>query len=81
MKENIVRLDVRTPEEYAHGHIDGFQNIPVDELRERLNEIDTDKPILCNLSERTAKLYSSRILSGKGLSAIILPEDFVFMMR
>ncbi|MBE6975437.1 MAG: excinuclease ABC subunit UvrC, partial [Ruminococcaceae bacterium] len=29
----------RTAEEYSQGHIDGFQNIPVDELRERIGEI------------------------------------------
>ena len=29
-------LDTRTPGEYRRGHIEGFVNIPVDELRERL---------------------------------------------
>ena len=33
---SVTLLDTRTVEEFAHGHIDGFFNIPVDELRERL---------------------------------------------
>ena len=42
---SITLLDVRTPEEYENGHIDGFANIPVDALRERLGEIPDKKPV------------------------------------
>lgn len=77
-KENIVRLDVRTPEEYAHGHIDGFRNIPVDELRERLNEIDTDKPIYVICQSGLRSYIASRILSGKGLECYNFAGGFRF---
>ncbi len=43
--ENVTRLDTRTPMEYNRGHIDGFINIPVDELRERIGELDKNKPV------------------------------------
>ena len=36
--KNAVLLDVRTVGEFNRGHMDGFKNIPVDELRERINE-------------------------------------------
>ena len=36
---SVTLLDTRTPGEYAGGHAEGFVNIPVDELRDRLNEI------------------------------------------
>ena len=32
-------LDVRTPAEFAAGHIEGALNIPVQELEERMNEL------------------------------------------
>ncbi|MDY5955786.1 MAG: FAD-dependent oxidoreductase, partial [Frisingicoccus sp.] len=41
---SVILLDVRTTSEYGNGHIEGFKNIPVDELRERLDEIEKDKP-------------------------------------
>lgn len=36
-------IDVRPPEEFAHGHIPGALNIPLDRLEERLGEIPTDR--------------------------------------
>ena len=42
---SVTLLDARTAEEYAGGHIEGFRNIPVDELRERLGEIEAGKPV------------------------------------
>ena len=43
---NVTLLDARTPAEYAQGHAEGFDiNIPVDELRGRLHELDKSKPV------------------------------------
>ena len=39
-------LDVREPEEYEQGHIPGALLIPLSELPDRLNEIDSQKPVL-----------------------------------
>ena len=39
-REDVVLLDTRTMQEYAAGHGDGFINIPLDELRGRLGELD-----------------------------------------
>lgn len=44
-ENNSVLLDVRTPEEYQQGHLKESINIPVDELRERLEELPKDKEI------------------------------------
>lgn len=54
--ENVTMLDVRTSEEFNSGHIEGFKNIPVDELRERLEEIEKNKPVSV-----TAKIYTHMI--------------------
>lgn len=77
-EKNIIRLDVRTEEEYAHGHIEGFENIPVDELRERLNEIDTDKPIYVICQSGLRSYIASRILSGKGVECYNFAGGFRF---
>lgn len=45
-KNTTMLIDVRTPKEFAEGHIEGAINIPVDELRSRLNELDKDKEII-----------------------------------
>ncbi len=45
-EENTVLIDVRTPDEFSRGHIEGAINIPVDELRGRLGEIDKNKEVI-----------------------------------
>ena len=59
-------IDTRTRGEYRLGHIDGFINIPVDSLRERMNEIDKSKPvyIVCHVGLRG--YLACRILAGYG---------------
>lgn len=43
---SVTLLDARTAAEYAQGHADGFAvNIPVDELRGRISELDKSKPV------------------------------------
>ena len=63
-------LDVRTVGEYSRGHIEGFRNIPVDELRERLKEIEKGKPayVICQSGLRS--YIACRILEGSGYEAI-----------
>ena len=39
-KETLQIVDVRTPEEYAEGHLAGSLHIPIDELRDRIHELD-----------------------------------------
>ena len=42
---SAVLVDVRTVDEFSRGCIEGFKNIPVDELRERINEVEKGKPV------------------------------------
>lgn len=52
--------------EYERGHAEGFINIPVDELRERIGEISTDKPV-CVMRQNVVHSYIvCRILSQNG---------------
>ncbi len=45
-EENALFLDVRTPDEFALGSIDGAINIPIDSLRTRMGELPKDKTIV-----------------------------------
>ncbi len=61
-----TRLDVRTVQEYRRGAIEGFRNIPLDELRERLNEIEPGKPVYVNCQSGLRSYVACRILAQHG---------------
>ena len=62
-------LDVRTPQEFASGHIPGAVNIPVDDLRSRLGELPRDREIAtyCQVGQRG--YLATRILQQNGFTA------------
>jgi rhodanese-related sulfurtransferase len=66
---SVTLLDTRTVPEYRRGHIEGFKNIPVDELRGRLNEIETGKPVYVICQSGLRSYIASRILEGNGFHA------------
>ncbi|WMT41242.1 FAD-dependent oxidoreductase [Paenibacillus sp. D2_2] len=64
--EEQILLDVRTVAEYEQGHIDGAAHIPVDELRERLNELDKNKEIYAYCGVGIRGYIAARILTQHG---------------
>ena len=75
---SITLLDVRTTQEYAGGHVEGFYNIPVDELRERLTEIDPHKPVYVICQSGLRSYIACRILTGHGYDAYNFAGGFRF---
>ena len=71
-------LDTRTPGEYRRGHIEGFQNIPVDELRERIGEIEQGKPVYVICQSGLRSYIATRILEGYGFEAHNFAGGFRF---
>ena len=65
-EEGAVLLDVRTVQEYSRGHISGFKNIPLDELREHIHEIEKGKPVYLICQSGLRSYIASRILEGYG---------------
>ena len=63
---SVFLLDTRTPFEITQGKIDGFVNIPLDELRERVDEIPKDKSVYVHCHSGLRSYLACRILSGKG---------------
>ena len=64
---SVTLLDVRTDGEYGNGHAEGFEtHIPVDSLRERLDELDKTKPVYVMCQSGLRSYLACRILSQNG---------------
>ena len=66
---SVTLLDTRTVYEYSRGHVDGFINIPVDELRVRIKELDKNKPVYVICQSGLRSYIATRILIGYGFDA------------
>ena len=75
---SVTLLDVRTAGEYGGGHIDGFRNIPVDELRERLDDVEPGKPVYVICQSGLRSYIACRILAGYGYEAYNFAGGFRF---
>jgi len=66
LTEKQLLLDVRNPGELENGFIEGGINIPVDELRQRLNELPKDKEIIiyCQVGLRGNVAYRQLVNNG-----------------
>lgn len=67
---NSTFLDVRTPEEFALGKITGSINIPVDNLRSRLDELDKDKQLFVYCAVGFRAYLACRILKQHGFNNV-----------
>ncbi len=67
--ESVTLLDTRTVREYSRGHVDGYINIPVDELRDRLSELDPSKPVYVMCQSGLRSYIACRILIQNGFDA------------
>lgn len=75
---SVTLLDARTAGEYRRGHVEGFVNIPVDELRDRMNEIEKDKPVYIICQSGLRSYIASRILTGNGYETYNFSGGFRF---
>ncbi len=65
-KSSTQLIDVRTEIEYKNGYIEGALNIPVDNLRNRMDELDKSKDILLYCQVGLRGYIAARMLSAKG---------------
>ncbi|MEG0875905.1 MAG: FAD-dependent oxidoreductase [Oscillospiraceae bacterium] len=75
---SVTLLDTRTPGEFAGGHIPGAVNIPVDQLREKLDLLDKTKPVYVNCQSGLRSYISCRILSQRGFDCKNLAGGYRF---
>ena len=77
IKDGNQMVDVRTISEYASGHIEGALNIPVDDLRKRLDELDKSKPVYLYCRSGQRSYYAARILKENGFDVSHLAGGYV----
>lgn len=63
---SVTLLDVRTSTEVSRGKIDGFMHIPLDSLREHLDQIPRGKPVYVHCHSGLRSYIACRILAGNG---------------
>lgn len=65
-RNDCILLDTRTNIEYSRGHAEGFVHIPVDTLRDRLDELDKSKKVYVMCQSGLRSYIACRILSQNG---------------
>jgi rhodanese-related sulfurtransferase len=65
-------IDVRKPEEFAAGHIDGAKNIPVDDLEQRLDSLDRNKMTILYCKAGKRCLRAADILSKENFEDVLV---------
>ena len=69
LNNSATLLDTRTVGEFNRGHIPGFLNIPVDDLRDRIAELEPGKPVYVICQSGLRSYIACRILAGFGFDA------------
>ena len=67
-RNGLTLLDVRSEMEYNTGHLEGAINLPVEELRERVGELDRGKPIIAYCKVGRRSYMAARILMHHGFN-------------
>lgn len=63
-------IDVRTPAEYAGGHIKGSKNIPLNELQSKMKQIKKDKPVITCCASGMRSSSAKGILRSNGYTEV-----------
>ena len=64
-------IDVRSPEEYEEGHLNGSVNIPLGQIRQRLDEIPKDVPVYLHCRSSQRSYYALCALRGRGYENVM----------
>jgi len=68
--EGVQVIDVRSPEEWSHGHLPGAIHIPLAALPERLEEIDPSRPVVLQCRGGGRSAIASSLLMSRGLTNV-----------
>lgn len=68
--EHLYVLDVRTPQEYAEGHVPGAVNVPHDQLASRLAEVPKDKDMVLYCKSGRRAGIAADLLAAAGYTRL-----------
>lgn len=70
IKEGAIIVDVRTPEEYRAGHVNGSINLPLDLIEKWVQELDRSRPVItcCQSGFRSGR--AAAILKRHGFDVV-----------
>lgn len=71
VESNSVIIDVREVNEYQRGHIKGAVNIPLSELRDRIQEIPKDKPVYLHCRTGQRSYNAALALQNHGYDKVV----------
>ncbi len=79
LADNAQIIDVREINEYNNAHVSGVKNIPMSEIRNRLDEIDKTKPVYVHCQTGQRSYNVTRALMAHGFDAYNIAGSFLFI--
>lgn len=70
IKQNATIIDVRSPMEFGNGHVNGSQNIPLDQLQDMLTTLPGDQPIIFCCASGARSGVATKMATSHGLQAV-----------
>ena len=68
--DHLFVLDVRTPQEYAEGHVPGAVNVPYDQLASRLADVPRDKDVVLYCKSGRRAGIAADVLAANGYTRL-----------
>lgn len=63
-------LDVREPSEFRGGHVKGFRNVPLGQLKSHLDELDREQPVVVMCHSGARSNQAARMLAKQGFADV-----------
>jgi rhodanese-related sulfurtransferase len=80
-KAKYFLVDVRQPEEYQQGHINGAKLLPLNQLGKRMKELPAGREIVCICRSGNRSRSAARKLAAAGFSAVNLRGGMIAWIR
>lgn len=71
LKDGAIIIDVRSPEEYSKSSRPGSINIPLHEIKKRLEEVDKNQTVILCCGSGTRSGMAAGILKRNGFKSVV----------